>query len=105
MSVEYGGSYTRSGTGSVPSNLSRHGELAWTPALGLTSPRCSNMLMRTTAEEHLEAAGKCLREAIKHLNYVLLDHCQGYSEYDNEYTAALNAALVSILQARQRLNR
>jgi restriction endonuclease len=63
------------------------------------------VLTRTTAEEHLEAAGKCLREAIKHLNSVLLDHCQGYSEYDNEYTAALNATLVSILQARQRLNR
>jgi restriction endonuclease len=63
------------------------------------------MLTRTTAEEHLEAAGKCLREAIKHLNYVLVDRCQGYSEYDNEYTAALNAAIVSILQARQRLNR
>jgi restriction endonuclease len=77
----------------------------WDRKRALTLLRYSNVLTKTTAEEHLESAGKCLREAIKHLNAVLLDRCQGYSEYDNEYTAALNNALVSLLQARQRLNR
>jgi hypothetical protein len=41
--VECGGSYTRSGTGSGLSNPSRNGELASTPALGLTSPKCSDL--------------------------------------------------------------
>jgi hypothetical protein len=63
------------------------------------------VLTRTTAEEHLEAAGECLRQAIGHLNSVLIDRCQGYHEYKKEYTATLYDALVNVIQAKQRLNR
>jgi hypothetical protein len=63
------------------------------------------VLTRTTAEEHLEAAEKCLREAIGHLNEILLNSCQGYSEYGTEYTAALYDALVGLMKAKQSLER
>jgi hypothetical protein len=46
--------------------------------------------MKTAADEHIKSAERCLREAIGHLNEVLLSGCPGHSEYRIEYVAALH---------------
>lgn len=61
--------------------------------------------MKTTADSHLEFADRHLREAIGHLNEVLLSGCPGHSEYRIEYMAALHDALIGMIRAKQQLSR
>jgi hypothetical protein len=60
--------------------------------------------MKTAADEHIKSAERCLREAIGHLNEVLLSGCPGHSEYRIEYVAALHDALVCMIRAKQQIS-
>ena len=61
------------------------------------------MSVRTTADERIEHAEESILEAIRALNAVIIDRCNGYDDLRNETKSNLRKACSMLMDARELL--
>lgn len=61
--------------------------------------------MRTTADEKLDEAADYINKALLAFNRIVVERCNGYDEYTQEYTAKIKKYHLELLEIRDGLNR
>ncbi len=61
------------------------------------------MSVKTTADEHLNAALEKIQGAVKDISEIVVNHCCGYDEYNSPYHEALKRSMMELMEIRDRL--